>query len=173
MLSLAIGRRGQNVRLASKLTGWKIDVKSETKYSEALRAGYRSLLDVVGVGDVGADTLFQAGYGSAEALTESDARDLASLPGIDLERAEGLIVTAKKYMADREAGLLAASGEDQEDEAAPAAEKTEGESAGESADESESAVEGEAQAQAEQAEPEEEQAEQAPALAVDRPEAGE
>ena len=42
MLSLAIGRRGQNVRLASKLSGWRIDVKSETKYSEALRDGYRS-----------------------------------------------------------------------------------------------------------------------------------
>jgi N utilization substance protein A len=101
MLSLAIGRRGQNVRLASKLTGWKIDVKSESKYGESLRDGYRSLLDVVGVSDVGADTLFQAGYGSAEALADADAGDLAALPGIDQARAEGLISDARAYLSQR------------------------------------------------------------------------
>ena len=101
MLSLAIGRRGQNVRLASKLTGWKIDVKSESKYGESLRDGYRSLLDVVGVSDVGADTLFQAGYGSAEALADADAGDLAVLPGIDQDRAEGLISDARAYLSQR------------------------------------------------------------------------
>ena len=102
MLSLAIGRRGQNVRLASKLTGWKIDVKSESKYGEALRDGYRSLLDVVGVGDVSADTLFQAGYGSAEALADAEASDLAALPGIGADRAPVLIADARRYLSDRE-----------------------------------------------------------------------
>jgi N utilization substance protein A len=106
MLSLAIGRRGQNVRLASKLTGWRIDVQSETKYSEELRDGYRSLLDVVGVGDIGADTLFQAGYGSAESLAEAEVEDLASLQGIDEERAQQLISDAQQYLADRADGLL-------------------------------------------------------------------
>jgi N utilization substance protein A len=113
MLSLAIGRRGQNVRLASKLTGWRIDVKSETKYSEDLRDGYRSLLDVVGVGDVGADTLYQAGYGSAEALAAADASDLTGLPDISEERANVLIADAKQYLADREAGLLEAEAEEE------------------------------------------------------------
>jgi len=98
MLSLTIGRKGQNVRLASKLTGWKIDVKSEFRYGEALRVGYRSLLDVVGVGDVGADTLYQAGYGSAEALSEADIAELATLPGIDMKRGQILIETARKYL---------------------------------------------------------------------------
>ena len=101
MLSLAIGRRGQNVRLASKLTGWRIDVNSETKYGETLRDGYRSLLDVVGVGDVGADTLYQAGYGSAEALANADAEELAALPDIDPERAEELISDAANYLENR------------------------------------------------------------------------
>ncbi|KIX11458.1 transcription termination factor NusA [Dethiosulfatarculus sandiegensis] len=101
MLSLAIGRRGQNVRLASKLTGWRIDVKSESKYSESLRDGYRSLLDVVGVGDVGADTLFQAGFGSAEALADVDIDELAALPGIDRERAESLVADAKLYLEEQ------------------------------------------------------------------------
>lgn len=99
VLSLAIGRRGQNVRLASKLTGWKIDVKPESVYSENLKTGYRSLLEVVGVGDVGADTLFQAGYGSAETLAEADAETLAKLPGIDQERAIQLIEAARNYVA--------------------------------------------------------------------------
>ena len=102
MLSLAIGRRGQNVRLASKLTGWKIDVKSESTYGEALRDGYRSLLEVVGVSDVSADTLFQAGYGSAEALAEADFEEVAALPDIDEDRARNLIDEAKTYLVDRE-----------------------------------------------------------------------
>jgi N utilization substance protein A len=100
MLSLAIGRRGQNVRLASKLTGWRIDVKSESKYGESLRDGYRSLLDVVGVGEVRADVLFQAGYGSAEALAEADPGDLAALPDISEERAEQLVADARRYLAE-------------------------------------------------------------------------
>ena len=103
MLSLAIGRRGQNVRLASKLTGWRIDVNSESKYGETLRDGYRSLLDVVGVGDVGADTLFQAGYGSAEALAHADPDELAALPDIDQDRAEELISDAANYLENRTA----------------------------------------------------------------------
>lgn len=100
MLSLAIGRRGQNVRLASKLTGWRIDVKSESKYGEALRDGYRSLLDVVGVGEVRADVLFQAGYGSAESLADADPADLAALPDVSEEKAAELIADARRYMTE-------------------------------------------------------------------------
>jgi N utilization substance protein A len=99
VLSLAIGRRGQNVRLASKLTGWKIDVKPESTYNESLKSGYRSLLDVVGVADVSADTLFQAGYISAEVLSMADAESLAKLPAITEDRARFLIDAARKYMA--------------------------------------------------------------------------
>jgi len=139
MLSLAIGRRGQNVRLASKLTGWKIDVKSETTYGEALRDGYRSLLEVVGVSDVSADTLFQAGYGSAEALAEADPEEVAALPNIDEQRADNLIAAAKTFLANREnvpetpvADSAAKAKEPQPDEAesvAPAAPAPEGDPA--------------------------------------------
>ncbi len=101
MLSLAIGRRGQNVRLASKLSGWKIDVKSESKYGEALRDGYRSLLDVVGVGEIRADELFQAGYGSAESLAEADPAELAGVAGVSQERAEELVADARRYLQER------------------------------------------------------------------------
>ena len=52
-LSLAIGKRGQNVRLASRLTGWKLDVTSETVYNQTLKDGYKSLLDLPGIGENG------------------------------------------------------------------------------------------------------------------------
>jgi N utilization substance protein A len=102
VLSLAIGRRGQNVRLASKLTGWKIDVKPESQYNESLKTGYRSLLEVVGVFDGAADTLFQAGYTSAEMLAEAEAASLVRLPGLDEQRVESLIALAKEYIAKQE-----------------------------------------------------------------------
>ncbi len=146
MLSLAIGRRGQNVRLASKLTGWKIDVKSETKYSEALRDGYRSLLDVVGVGDVGADMIYQAGYGSAEALAEANSADLAAMPGLDEERAQSLVDDAKRYLSEKAEGEAAPedgtpAGENADAEAQaepdPGVQKTEEESGQDQADQAE------------------------------------
>jgi N utilization substance protein A len=101
VLSLAIGRRGQNVRLASKLTGWKIDVKPESQYNESLKTGYRSLLEVVGVADGTADTLFQAGYTSAEMLAEAEAGSLTRLPGLDEQRVNELIALAKEYLAQQ------------------------------------------------------------------------
>ena len=60
-LSLAIGKRGQNVRLASRLVGWKIDVKSESKYSKSLKEGYLSLLRIPGVGEITASLLHEGG----------------------------------------------------------------------------------------------------------------
>ena len=49
-LSIAIGKKGQNVRLASKLAGWHLDVKNETRYSQAMQIGYDSLVALPGVG---------------------------------------------------------------------------------------------------------------------------
>ncbi len=139
MLSLAIGRRGQNVRLASKLTGWRIDVKSESKYSEALRAGYRSLLDVVGVGEVRADVLFQAGYGSAEALAEADPAELATIPGVSEDKALELIADAKRYLEERAAAQAEAEAE--------AAAQAETEAEAEGTSEAEAGAEGETPAE--------------------------
>jgi N utilization substance protein A len=61
-LSVAIGKRGQNVRLASKLTGWHLDVNSESKYDEMMKIGYESLVNVPGVGDSLADAFFEKGF---------------------------------------------------------------------------------------------------------------
>jgi len=82
-LSLAIGRRGQNVRLAVQLTGWKIDIKSETKMREVAEWLSRAVSVVEGCGDPEADLLLQQGITSLEDLAECAPEMLTVLPGID------------------------------------------------------------------------------------------
>jgi N utilization substance protein A len=95
-LSVAIGKRGQNVRLASKLTGWHLDVKSETRYSEAMKSGYESLVNLPGVGISMADALYEQGFYSAEELANASEEDLAQVRGITEEKAEELIQLAQE-----------------------------------------------------------------------------
>ncbi len=82
-LSLAIGRRGQNVRLAVQLTGWKIDIKSESKMKEVAQWLSRAVSAVESCGDPEADLLLQQGITSLEDLAECATDLLTSLPGID------------------------------------------------------------------------------------------
>ncbi len=58
------------MRLASRLVGWKIDVKSESKYSKSLKEGYLSLLSIPGVGEITANLLHEGGYTSARKVAE-------------------------------------------------------------------------------------------------------
>jgi len=97
-LSIAIGKRGQNVRLASKLTKWHLDVISETRYSKAMQDGYNSLVSLTGVGISMADALYEQGFFSAEELSNSSVKDLIQIRGIAEEKAMQLIETAKNYM---------------------------------------------------------------------------
>ncbi|MFV9645753.1 MAG: transcription termination factor NusA [Desulfobacterales bacterium] len=100
-LSIAIGKNGQNVRLASKLTKWRLDVISETRYSEAMQNGYDSLVALTGLSISTADTLYEKGYFSAEELSNAAAEDLIQIRDIDtIEKAEKLIETAKDYVAN-------------------------------------------------------------------------
>ena len=101
-LSLAIGKRGQNVRLASKLTEWRIDVKSESKYQKSLKEGYDSLLALPGVGDATADTLYEAGFASAEELAGGLVEELVAIPGISQQKAAKFIGAAREYLAEQE-----------------------------------------------------------------------
>jgi N utilization substance protein A len=100
-LSIAIGKNGQNVRLASKLTKWRLDVISEARYSEAMQSGYDSLVALTGMSISMADTLYEKGYFSAEELSKAAAEDLIQIRDIDtIEKAEKLIETAKDYVAN-------------------------------------------------------------------------
>ena len=82
-LSLAIGRRGQNVRLAVQLTNWKIDIKSESKMREVAGWLSRAVSVVEGCGDPEAELLLQQGIMSLGDLSGCQAEVLTALPGIN------------------------------------------------------------------------------------------
>jgi transcription termination/antitermination protein NusA len=114
-LSVAIGKRGQNVRLASKLTGWHLDVNSETKYNEMMEIGYESLVNVPGVGSSLADAFVEKGIYSADELAESSVEELVEIRGIGQEKAVALIENARLYAAaDAESKRLEAKARDAE-----------------------------------------------------------
>ena len=101
-LSLAIGKRGQNVRLASRLTNWKLDVTSESDYNKALKEGYKSLLKLSGVGEKLATTFYGMGFRSAEDIAKVEVADLVIAKGISERKAEGLIQEAINYLQSLE-----------------------------------------------------------------------
>ncbi len=102
-LSLAIGRQGQNVRLASKLLGWNIDVKGEQKYAMSLDEEYQSLLAVEGVDNKLAEKLYDADITSSAILAGSSVAELMELELFDENTAESLIKAAAEVPApDRE-----------------------------------------------------------------------
>ena len=101
-LSLAIGKRGQNVRLASRLSEWRIDVKSESKYQKSLKEGYETLLALPGVGDATAENLYEAGFASAEELAGAQAEELVVIQGVSQNKATKFIEAAKNFMTERE-----------------------------------------------------------------------
>ncbi len=115
-LSIAIGKRGQNVRLASKLTGWHLDVQSETKYSQAMKDGYESLMEVPGVSIGIADTLSEKGFFSAEELSNASRDDLVQLRGIAEKTAQKLIENATKVVEASYESSLEEEKEDLEEE---------------------------------------------------------
>ncbi|MDL1982545.1 MAG: transcription termination factor NusA [Deltaproteobacteria bacterium] len=99
-LSIAIGKKGQNVRLASKLTKWHLDVINETKYSQAMQDGYDSLVALPGISISLADALYEKGFFSAEEISNSSLEDLMQIRGITEEKAIKLLKTAKEYVAN-------------------------------------------------------------------------
>jgi N utilization substance protein A len=101
-LSIAIGKKGQNVRLASKLTGWHLDVKSETKYSAAMQIGYDSLVALPGIGISMADALYELGFYSAEEVGNAAPEDLIQVRGIGEEKARKLIAAAQAAVIEAE-----------------------------------------------------------------------
>ena len=101
-LSLAIGKGGQNVRLASRLTGWALDVVSETNYNKALKEGYESLLALEGVGEKLAADLYQEGFRSALELSQAEPEELIGIEGMTEERARQLIEEARAFVQKKQ-----------------------------------------------------------------------
>jgi len=99
-LSLAIGRQGQNVRLASKLMGWRIDVKSEQRWANLEDPGYQTLLRVPGIDEGLADQFLGKDIKSAADLSQAVVEDLTIIRSIDDDFALKLIEAAGKIAAE-------------------------------------------------------------------------
>ncbi len=88
-LTSAIGRKGQNVKLAAKLLGWKIDIFTETRYNEANAIG-RGLEQVASVAEVSVDNLVNAGFNTLELIREATDEELAERLSISSSRVSDL-----------------------------------------------------------------------------------
>jgi N utilization substance protein A len=106
-LSLAIGRRGQNVRLASQLTGWDIDILTEQEESERRQAEFekrtKMFMETLNVDEVVGQLLASEGFNSVEELSMVDVKDIASIEGFDEDTAGELQARAQDYLAKVEA----------------------------------------------------------------------
>jgi N utilization substance protein A len=105
-LSLAIGRRGQNVRLASQLTGWQIDIMTEAQESERRQRIFNEtttlLQEALDVDEVIAQLLATEGFGSVEDVAYVEPHEIAGIEGFDEETAEELQARAREFL-DKEA----------------------------------------------------------------------
>jgi N utilization substance protein A len=118
-LSLAIGKRGQNVRLASKLVGWRLDIKSETEKKAEIEAemermaqASRELSSLPGIAQSTVARLLDAGFRSIEELCLASLEDLMSIDGIQEDEAIEIHDSAEQALAAREDEAGEPSGDD-------------------------------------------------------------
>ncbi len=176
-LSLAIGKKGQNVRLAAKLLGWKIDIKSEEEKRQEVEEQMSALLpppttpleNVTGLGEGLIEKLGAAGITSVESLADMTPEQLEAIQGIGPKTIEKISLAVSNYFTNlgvmaEAAAAEAAAAETAAAEAA-AAEAAAAEAA--TAVEQESVVPAEAEAVAETAEPAPEVAESEAPVAVE------
>ncbi|MBX7148167.1 transcription termination factor NusA [bacterium] len=94
-LSLAIGRKGQNVRLAANLTGWNIDIYSETKMEELAKMAKQKLVEDLGIDDATATVLYSHAFRSAEEIAEIGLESFVQIPGMSKDVLNGIFEKAK------------------------------------------------------------------------------
>ena len=115
-LSLAIGKKGQNVRLAAKLLGWKIDIKSEEEKRQEVEQQMRGiwsptatpLEQVPELGEGIIEKLVAAGITTVEALADMTPEQLEEIPGIGPKTVEKISIAVNNYFSSLEAGEAAA-----------------------------------------------------------------
>jgi N utilization substance protein A len=101
-LSLAIGKKGQNVRLASKLTGWKIDIKSESRMEKISSEILERFKVLPYIGDVHSRILYNEGFRSIKEVADVDPEELAKLLGIEKEKCLEVVQSAVQMMKEAE-----------------------------------------------------------------------
>jgi transcription termination/antitermination protein NusA len=115
-LSLAIGKKGQNVRLAAKLLGWKIDIKSEEEKRQEVEQQMESLTNqqstplanVTDLGEALIGKLNEAGISTVEALADMTPEQLEEVPGVGPKTVEKISVAVNNYFSTLETGAVAA-----------------------------------------------------------------
>lgn len=116
-LSLAIGKAGQNVRLANKLTNWNLDVRSESQKREAVKASAQATVDELsqldGVGPKTAEALQKGGWADVARLAKAQPDDLTALSGIGEKTAEKIIEAAQSFLAKKAEGAAAETPSDE------------------------------------------------------------
>jgi N utilization substance protein A len=108
-LSLAIGRRGQNVRLASQLTGWDIDILTEAEESERRQKEFNersnTFMEALDVDEVIAQLLASEGFASVEEIAYVEPHEIATIEGFDEDTASEIQNRAADYLERRETEL--------------------------------------------------------------------
>jgi len=109
-LSLAIGKKGQNVRLASKLTGWKIDIKSESRMEKISSEILERFKGLPHIGDVSSRVLYNEGFRSIKEVAEVDPEELARVLGIENEKAVEIAEGALRMIQREESPEVSVGG---------------------------------------------------------------
>jgi N utilization substance protein A len=131
-LSLAIGKKGQNVRLAAKLLGWKIDIKSEEEKRQEVEQQMSAMLpqsvtpleDVPGLGEGLVEKLKAAGVTTVESLADMTPEQLEAIEGIGPKTVEKISIAVNNYFSSLEGGEAVAAAESEGIEAAASEEAT-------------------------------------------------
>jgi transcription termination/antitermination protein NusA len=120
-LSLAIGKKGQNVRLAAKLLGWKIDIKSEEEKRQEVESAMAALVPAgapvsvlidLGLDEKIVETLIESSVGTVEKLGSMTPEELEEIPGIGPKIVEKILIAVNAYYAQFEPGAEAARADD-------------------------------------------------------------
>ena len=118
-LAKAIGRKGQNVRLAAQLTGWRIDIYSDTRHAEMLDLARQELARISSIDDETVDILVRSGFQSAQELADTEAAEVAAILDVDEEEAAKVVagadeVVGQLIMEEAERRKSADAGEEEE-----------------------------------------------------------
>lgn len=98
-LSLAIGKRGHNVKLASILSKWKLDIVSEGKMNKRVEDAKKLLASIEGINDTLVQSLYQFGYAEVSTIANADIAQLATVPGFNEEKATEIKAAAGQFIS--------------------------------------------------------------------------
>ena len=106
-LALAIGKRGQNARLTSRLTGWEIDIQEDRSAADAFEqqmgGAAQQLASALGITEDEAKSLAAGGMNSVDVVVTAEASDIDGILGCGAEKAEAILASAKDKVASKAA----------------------------------------------------------------------